>query len=231
MKIPMKVASGPMRSAAKSSRGLSIPLNLFGGTKPNTMLVEKAVADGNDELIRASVAAAALSNPAEGVRLAELAEQQPEMTIKPAINSDDLTPVLAAVQSVQDTPGSGPSATSEQIEVAYAVGVRPELVAAAAAEIEAAGGAAKVAARAEALRQYTGALRPKLLGYASTTAAQTQLIAEVPTRQGRLEKIESDIGELKDSIAEISTKIDNLAAPSPGGGGSGGRTGRGSGNK
>ncbi|MEL7197792.1 MAG: hypothetical protein AAGL10_05690 [Pseudomonadota bacterium] len=155
---------------------------------------------------------AGLIDPADSVKWAEISEDNPEKTVLPELDDNKIQPVLAAVQAAQASPGSGPSATAEQVEVARLAGVRPALVAAAAAEVAAAGSANEIKARGAALRKFGAAFDPDLLRSAANTGARSQLYAVVPTRQGRLDKIESDIGELKASLDAISEKIDKLAA-------------------
>src|ERR1700687_369546 len=125
VQIPINGSSPP----AAGSGGVGIPI----GT---TVPLGLSGTSREEKVVRAVAAAAALQDPAEALKLALQAVDDPSTVAGNVIDRTALDPVLAQVSTVL-VAGGGPQATDEQTAAAKAVDVDAALVAVAQAALQA----------------------------------------------------------------------------------------------
>jgi len=148
-----------------------------------------------EKVVRAVAAAAALQNPAEALRLAREAVDDPAAIAGNEIDRLTLDPVLVKVSAALTQRGTLP-VTAEQSAAAAAVGVDPELVAAAQAGLTA--DATPVALK------WVATIEPALLQHAPPAILRRRGLDLVPHPSGsvatsRLDDIERRLNALEEA--------------------------------
>lgn len=186
VQIPINGSSPP----AAESRGVRIPLGtslpvpLFGTSR-------------EEKIVRAVAAAAALQDPAEALKLAQQAVDDPATVAGNVIDRTALDPVLAQVTSVLDA-GGGPQPTAEQAAAAKAVDVDAVLVASAQAALQADD------KRTPEAREWVADIEPALLERAARAGLRQRNVDFVPKVPGtvegsRLDDLERRVKALEDA--------------------------------
>jgi hypothetical protein len=186
VQIPINGSSPP----AAESRGVRIPLGtrlpagLFGTSR-------------EEKVVRAVAAAAALQDPAEALKLAQQAVDDPSTVAGDQIDRTALDPVLAQVTSMLDA-GGGPQPTAEQTAAAKAVDVDAALVAVAQAALQA------DAKRIPEALKWVADIEPVLLDPAARAGLRQRNVEFVPKVAGtvessRLDDIERRLKALEDA--------------------------------
>ena len=192
VQIPINGSSPP----AAESRGVRIPLStrlpvpLFGTSR-------------EEKVVRAVAAAAALQDPAEALKLAQQAVDDPATVAGNVIDRTALDPVLAQVSAVLDA-GGGPQPTAEQTAAAKAVDVDAALVAVAQAALQA------DAKRTPEALEWVVDIEPVLLDRAARAGLRQHNVDFVPKVAGtvessRLDDIERRLKALEDAQKTTDT--------------------------
>jgi hypothetical protein len=194
VQIPINGSSPP----AAGSRGVRIPI----GT---TLPVGLFRTSREEKVVRAVAAAAALQDPAEALKLAQQAVDDPSTVAGNAIDRTALDPVLAQVSTVLDA-GGGPQATDEQTAAAKAVDVDAALVAVAQAALQ----ADATRASTTQAREWVADIEPVLLERAARAGLRQRNVDFVPKVAGtvassRLDDIERRLKALEDAQKATST--------------------------
>jgi hypothetical protein len=194
VQIPINGSSPP----AAESRGVSIPLStrlsvpLFGTSR-------------EEKVVRAVAAAAALQDPAEALKLAQQAVDDPATVAGNVIDRTALDPVLAQVSAVLDA-GGGPQPTAEQTAAAKAVDVDAALVAVAQAALQA------DAKRTPEALEWVADIEPVLLDRAARAGLRQHNVDFVPKVAGTVESSRLDDIERRLKVLEDAQKTTDTPA-------------------
>jgi hypothetical protein len=192
VQIPINGSSPPIAESrgVRIPIGTRLPVGLFGTSR-------------EEKVVRAVAAAAALEDPAEALKLAQQAVDDPATVAGNVIDRPALDPVLAQVSTVLDA-GGGPQATAEQIAAAKAVDVDAALVAVAQAALQA------DAKRTPEAREWVADIEPVLLDRAARAGLRQRNVDFVPKVAGtvessRLDDIERRLKALEDAQKTTDT--------------------------
>jgi hypothetical protein len=192
MSVQIPLSGSPPASA--SGGGVRIPI----GTR---LALPGLGASREEKVVRVISAAAALQDPAEALKLAKQAADDPAGVAANTVEESKLGPVLAKVAA--PTTAQTPQPTADQSAAARAVDADPALVAIAQAAM-----GDKTSAETTEAREWVAMINPGLLERAARAGLRQKNINLVPKPTGavatsRMDEIENYVKELEKRVKAL----------------------------